>query len=346
MRDFELFEKIEAYLKQELNPEEMKAFELEIANNPHLAEQLELHRLEWDAMEVLIERDLRGKMSQWLKDPADAPPSVQADVPQLSVVKSALYRRIFPVWAAAAGVLVLVSMALWIFYRPQPHSPDMAKTGTLVNPETTSQTPKVLPSPDQNGQLQHPTGEQNKNGALTQSTEKNRGPKKEISDKPLNKEKPKSSVDIQTDIASAQDAYQKSDLPSYEDIADSRNASSETNTLDEAGKAYDQKNFEKAITLLKNTAVKDENFIALEILAHAYFQNKNYKAALPVFENLLNLSGRKSREKSEWYLLLCYLVNSPQHHKDFDILSQKILSNPQHFYFEATKSLRQQVMKH
>ena len=64
MADFELYEKIEAYLKGQLAPEAESAFEREIAQNKDLAEQIAQHRFEWDAMEVLIEDDLRGKMAQ------------------------------------------------------------------------------------------------------------------------------------------------------------------------------------------------------------------------------------------------------------------------------------------
>ena len=73
-----LFEKIESFLKGELSLEEMSAFENEIKNNPKLAKAVDIYRFEWDAMEVLVETDLRDKIIQWDK-PFSNTPSVNSE---------------------------------------------------------------------------------------------------------------------------------------------------------------------------------------------------------------------------------------------------------------------------
>ena len=65
MENFNLYEKIEAYLKGELSAEAAKTFAMEIAANSDLQQQVALHRLEEEAMEVLVEKGLRGKMAIW-----------------------------------------------------------------------------------------------------------------------------------------------------------------------------------------------------------------------------------------------------------------------------------------
>lgn len=78
MDNDKLFEKIESYLKGELSIEEMTAFENEIKNNPKLAEAVDMHRFEWDVLEILVETDLRDKMMLWDK-PFSNTPSVNSE---------------------------------------------------------------------------------------------------------------------------------------------------------------------------------------------------------------------------------------------------------------------------
>ena len=106
MNNDKLFEKIESYLKGGLSPEEMTAFENEIKDNPKLAEAVDMHRFEWDAMEVLVETDLRDKMTQWDK-PFSLTPSVNSEVnkPILNFEKGGLSRRLTYVLSAAVRAI-------------------------------------------------------------------------------------------------------------------------------------------------------------------------------------------------------------------------------------------------
>ena len=101
-----LFEKIESFLKGELSLEEMSAFENEIKNNPKLAKAVDIYRFEWDAMEVLVETDLRDKMTQWDK-PFSLTPSVNSEVnkPILNFEKGGLSRRLTYVLSAAVRAI-------------------------------------------------------------------------------------------------------------------------------------------------------------------------------------------------------------------------------------------------
>jgi hypothetical protein len=84
MASFKYFEWIEAYLKGALSHDEKTAFEQELNCSPDLAQEYEMQLLEWDAMEILIERDLRQQMKDWQSSPVKKEtitPSVEAHPP-------------------------------------------------------------------------------------------------------------------------------------------------------------------------------------------------------------------------------------------------------------------------
>jgi tetratricopeptide (TPR) repeat protein len=323
MSDFEQYEKIELYLKKELTQDEMKAFENDIKNNPKLAEAVELHRLEWDAMEVLIEADLKKKMTEW-HVPFEATPQPKGlagsvfspkndKINRALSVSSTSRNRLNWLMGIAASLTFLTVATVWYFKRTQPQKPEIS----TIEPTQKIDTPSVF----------SPILEEKKEEKIVEKPQKQDTKKVET---PILK-------DDKNYFAYAYEAYENEVAPTYEDMQ-VRGGNNE-NILDEAGKAYDKKDFKRAIDLLKNTPATDENFAGLEILAHAYFQSKNTKSALPVFRNLLKLSGKKSKEKTEWYLLLCYVSDYKNHKMEFKALSESILAQKEHTYFEETKKL-------
>jgi hypothetical protein len=321
MSDFEQYEKIELYLKKELTQDEMKAFENDIKNNPKLAEAVELHRLEWDAMEVLIEADLKKKMTEW-HVPFEVTPSVFSEKNDKNdsplSVSSTSRNRLNWLMGIAASLTLLTVATVWYFNRPQPQKPEIS----TIEPTQKIDTPSVfLPK----------TNEKTEDKIAVEKPQKQDTKKVEIPN----------IKDDKNYLAYAYEAYENEGAPTYEDMQ-VRGGNNE-NILDDAGKAYDKKDYKRAIDLLKNTPIADENFSALEILAHAEFQSKNHKAALPVFQNLLKLSGKKSKEKSEWYLLLCYLSDFKNHKNEYKLLSESILAQKEHAYFEETKKLMSKI---
>jgi hypothetical protein len=79
MARFEHFEWIEAYLKGTLSDEEKRAFEQALNYSSDLAQEYEMHLLEWDAMEILIERDLRQQIKIWQSAPVKPAPQDYID---------------------------------------------------------------------------------------------------------------------------------------------------------------------------------------------------------------------------------------------------------------------------
>jgi hypothetical protein len=324
MSDFEQYEKIELYLKKELTPDEMTAFENDIKNDSKLAEAVELHRLEWDAMEVLIEADLKKKMTEW-NVPFEVTPQPKGlagsvfspkndEKSNLVNTNSVPRNRLNWLMGIAASLTLLTVATVWYFNRPQLQKPEIS----TIEPSQKIDTPSVF-SPKMKGKTED-------NKIVEQSQKQD-----------IKKVETPTIKDDKNYPAYAYEAYENEGAPTYEDMQ--MRGTNNENTLDEAGKAYDKKDYKKVIDLLKNLTATDENFAALEILAHAYFQSKNAKSALPIFQNLLKLSGKKSKEKSEWYLLLCYLSDYKNHKTKFESLSESILSQKEHAYFEGAKKL-------
>lgn len=103
-RDEAQFDKVERYLRGELSEEENLAMEKAIAEDPDLAEELEFQQLELDAMELILEDKLRGKMESWKQLPP--PPSKGGN---------GGYRF----WIAGVLVLGLITFGVW-FWQSQP----------------------------------------------------------------------------------------------------------------------------------------------------------------------------------------------------------------------------------
>jgi tetratricopeptide (TPR) repeat protein len=345
MEDFNLYEKIEAYLKGELSAEAAKTFAAEIAANADLQQQVALHRLEEEAMEVVVENDLRGKMATWdsQKSALDTPSVKEAKTVNrdtafapMTVVRGGNFTRY--AWAAAASVTILAAAMVWFWDRPA------VPTENQVNQEQPQNQP-VSPV-DTTEEILFGSGIGPVDTTTSETVEKKGKEEKKVPLTPptSNIVPPNTNEFDGKNRTVAEDAYAHSDVPSYKDATANRGTNS-TNNLDAAGKAYDRKQYATAIDILKNTPVSDENLAAIEILAHAYFQSKNYKAAVPAFQNLLKLSGRRSQEKSEWYLLLTYLANGKAYQAQFEALAKKITDNKEHEYSASVRSLLSELSK-
>ncbi|MBK8568207.1 MAG: hypothetical protein IPN76_34110 [Saprospiraceae bacterium] len=65
MTEEEIFDRMDDYLMGRLVPEEVKAFEADLARHPEWQEEFELRRIEHEGMDLLVEDKLRAAMSRW-----------------------------------------------------------------------------------------------------------------------------------------------------------------------------------------------------------------------------------------------------------------------------------------
>lgn len=94
------FDKIERYLDGEMNADEQAAFDQDIATNAQLKEEVKQHELARDAMELLIEDELRSQLKTLQAEENASMEPVQIKRPKL--------RSLYYGLAIAAGVLLLI----------------------------------------------------------------------------------------------------------------------------------------------------------------------------------------------------------------------------------------------
>lgn len=109
------FDKIEAYLFNQLEAEEKKAFEAEIATNPSLKKEVKLQQAEHRAMQLMMRKKLKAKMAEWpIKITAPAEAKETGKIVALNTSRSRrsnLFR-----WSIAASILLVVGLFsnLWM----------------------------------------------------------------------------------------------------------------------------------------------------------------------------------------------------------------------------------------
>lgn len=67
------FDQIQDYLDGKLSSEAQQAFEAQMATDPALAEEVGVHRLEREMMDMMLEDDIDNKMQEWQKEKAQLP---------------------------------------------------------------------------------------------------------------------------------------------------------------------------------------------------------------------------------------------------------------------------------
>ncbi len=101
------FEKIEAFIKGKMPPDEMQSFQKKMEADQELAFEVELQRLEWEAMHQLREKDLRNKFKEWNKESAHVKIDSKTDAKNIQLPKTTKIRYLLPRIAAAAVVLLI-----------------------------------------------------------------------------------------------------------------------------------------------------------------------------------------------------------------------------------------------
>ncbi len=99
------YDKIQAYIHGELEAADHQAFEQEIANNPELRQEVDLHRMADDSIELLIEQDLRADLEDLASESADSASDDEAESGGARIVN---IRRFTRRLAVAASVLVVI----------------------------------------------------------------------------------------------------------------------------------------------------------------------------------------------------------------------------------------------
>ncbi len=326
-RDEHLFDKIETYLRGQLTPAEATAFEAEIAENPELAAQVKLHRLERRGQEWLVERDLLAKMNAWEREANSSGTTQSHATTELHV---SFVRRWWAVGVAAALILGIFG---WWLLQPQADiggAPPIVSAPKSKPPAATP--PKTTPRPSQKPPTSQPKEEEDARVAETlKPTPVIPTPKPEA--KPTAPTTKPAVVDYPALAATyyrEEDFIQKSgngagDAPGYGQALDSY----------KSGKYADAEKLLKPILKLNPNALKTK-----ELLAHSLYKKKQYDAAIPYFRELANSKDKAIAERSEWALALTVLQKMPAQKALLNRTLDKILAKPGHAFYGKASQLK------
>ncbi len=321
MRDEIFFDKIEAYLRGKMPAAEVEVFEKEIAADPALAALVKTHRLENQALEWLVERDLLSKMNAWEREVSGSSSRVARYTLRV--------RRVW--WAAGVAATLAVAFFGWWLLRPQGDIgglPPFVAAPKSKPPAAVS--PKTTPKPSQKPPVSQPQ-EAEKNEDVAESSKPSPAP----TVKPPAPTAPSTpAIDYS---ALAANYYKQGDF-----IQDSKNATGgDTGGYGQALDSYKSKEFGNVEKLLEPTLKSNPNALKeKELLAHSLYQNRRYDEAIPYFRDLSSAKDKALAERSEWALSLTLLHKMPAQKALLSRVLDKILANPSHTFYAKAKELK------
>lgn len=319
MNELELHEKIEAYLKNRLLPEERAAFEAEMNASPELATAVALHR---DLMAATGEKDvldLRRQMEEIYREQSSekvvVPPSATLrEMPQ-SGGMSVSYRRI--VMAAAAAVLLgIVAVTVWKPWQQLPEAP-IAQPGVPPSVDSVS------------------TNVQDENRVADLPPSPTKGNKKPHQPQFPSKKQNSTSASGSRYLAMAEEAYQKSS-EEWAGTLKSGATDGGLSTEEKAQKGFAEKDYAAVVNLL-STDSDTLSPVSTYLRGHANFRLEDYAAAAADFRKLLKDNGYSA--DAEWYLLLSLLAEKGADDPEAKQLLKQIRKSDEHPYHSDLQRL-------
>lgn len=331
--DETLFFKIENYLNGKLSKEELFLFEQDLASDVSLKEMVELHQLEQDGQELLIEKDLRAKMEDWkVQQTTITPPSKSNNK-----------------WWLFLGIFLVSG----IFFLNKKNTPEITNI-PIIEPseELDSEDFDINQIEDKDALPQANTEtpekekrQSEKDPSIIVNEENKISPKKNnsINDDFLKSLKSKS-INF---LAMAETKYA---LP--ENLASnlkSKNPISTPSILDKSIQLFRVKEYPEAIISflsIKKTKNPLMNEVAKEWLAHAYFNNQQFKEAAQIFKEISSNTSMTTKDQAEWYLTLSLVPDYTNQKATIETLLTKMI-DPQsyHNYGENARNLEDALNK-
>jgi tetratricopeptide (TPR) repeat protein len=335
------FDTIESWLRGELPPEEKAAFEAAMAADPALAQLVQQHRLERQALELLVEQDLFAKMRQW--EAAASPQQLAVAAPMTATIPAPAMQVVRPWrnlvrWAAVFAVCIGAAWYLAVQFGP---SDTLATSGAEPKPMPSKNTPHPKSTPTDTRETQ------NKPAIRPENKEKNTGKPnasepERIAQAP---ESPKPPV-IQPSRPSVPAT------PDYDALAstlyEEQHFFKNTGTTPRGGdalyeKAMDQYKtgkFSEVERLLKSALKSDDS---KELLGHALYREGRYDEAFIQFRDASNARNKTLAQRAEWAMALTLLRQMPAKRNLLERVLQKIINDPGHLYYQKAKDLKGEI---
>lgn len=308
--------KIDAYLRGYLPNAEKKALEQQMATDADLAKRVEQQRRHLDALELLLEDDLKTKMQNWEAD-----------------IEKEKYQKKGKFFGGALFILIILG-AFYVFSlkpKKQTGLPQVQDIRTIDSLNLEKKEP------------QKPVIDSILNKTIR--TKPGTKPIKKLDNTPQNPLQPL--VENTNWIKDFLDSS-KNDLitgvSEMEKEVTNRGEQSDTLII-QTYSLIQTKNYNKAINLLENKQnISNPDASGTEggyLLAITYFLNNQYEKALPLFDVLAQDKGFFQAETAEYYATLCTLV-----HKNNVKTSQRLLkmaNDKGHPFSEKAKIILKQL---
>lgn len=312
IRDEQLFDKIEAYLRGKMPPSEAAAFEADMASDPELAAQVQVHRIERQGQEWLVERDLLAKMNTWERDLAPQTP-----------MRVTFVRRW---WAIGVAAMLVAGIFGWWLLRPQT---DIGGPSPIANAPKTAprvMTPtKKTPRPAQ----QAPSSRTKEEGGAMAETAQ----QKPLPTAPTN---PTATIDYS---ALADTYYREADF-----MQQQSGSPADPSGYGEALDSYNSGKYSDVEKLLKPLQKNDRNALKnKELLAHSLYQRGRYTEATAYFRQLAGAKDKVLAERAEWALALSLLHRMPAEKTALSSILNRIVAKQGHAYYSNAVELKKRL---
>lgn len=286
-------ERIEAYLTGQLPPEDAHAFERDMAGDEALATEVEMQRLEHDAMELLLEKRLKSRMADWKNNPPPNPFEAPTPSPPPPAGNGSWKK-----WLPFLGLAILVFSGLWYFMQPkdEPVQPNNWPVDNPSAPTTPQEQPNV------------PIATDEEKGTDTEPQAPAPNPK---NDKPPVQQNSRY-------LALATDNYDVTDFSSG-----LKGEGSEKSVFELAAEAFDAKQYAKTIELLAKKEAGNESQVRY-LRGHALFKLKRYGQAATEFKAVAENEFAPDFLSAQWYLALSYLAQGPASRTQFLKLAEEL----------------------
>lgn len=333
MIDQALHDKIEAYLLGDLPPADADAFEKQIANNPELAEEVELHRLILPVPDRLAELDLQQDFARWQRelDAIDPPPKSPPPAPKPGYAKF---------WLAAPVLLLLAgAFGLWQYYegriaRERAERQRLEQALEAEKRKSDSREQEIRQLREDLLRLQQTTPPPTTKSAT-----------------PAGDNQPVAATQAPAPDPEWVELADQELIAYADEMIESlrgRGAASDKageELVRQADTAIVNKQYRKAMNLLIRIKADDQTNYpkALEMLAYVYFKRKQYPRAVDTYLKYREFDG--DIDKTDWDLCLFYLADYQRYRSEFQELLNKITGDAKHPRRNKALALRDALAK-
>jgi hypothetical protein len=301
---------LDRWLNNRLTPDERADFEARLASDTELAAKAAAYKIEHEAMDLMLEQDLRAQMQQW-----------EAEMPLEEVTTN----EPTPTHKQPAIVLLLLLVAVgfgiiaWM-------NQNKTEQPALNTPAPALPQQQIAPTqPQQTTNLEQP---------IASTTNQTKPIKPVIEQTPTTVIQAPAPPDAASLIARAEALYSdKSIVTHYRGAA---------GTTDALLIHFENREFEQVIQMTENIPPNSASFYGqLELRAHALFQRKKYKEAANCFSILACGTQEPFAERSQWFLVLSYMAQLPAKQEQYNSALNKIIIDEEHSYYPKAIELKQ-----